>query len=670
ARNLTREEFGGILRLRPVPGLTMDEVRIDLPGGATGHYQPILRAAPDYASGSRTVVFELASGGRRSLWWRGVSCSLPACIGTRTGVLAGPAGQAVTRRVALVNVGDAAATDVALTLADGSSPVGDLGPGQETTVEVTFTMPPRPDATATPAVRLELDLGDGTVGAGLSSRDIDDGRTESVVRAGRQARRAIPLPPADGARNQMIYFWVDDAVLPPGAYDLEAEVTYFDEGRGSFLIEYDSTHGDSIEDRYRDTARVLLENTQGWRSRALSLSGARLGGRQNGGADLRINGVVPVARIEVRRAVGRPVRRLASHLDVSYRQFGREARQRLRLDLVPLHPGDDPPEVLSPYGGGAVPAGPMPAGSVRRSGDLAVFEGGLTAVFDRGGGGLVSLQEGSRELSAFPGPFCPVLLRAPGGEASYLAPAELEVARDGSLRGTLRTGRSFAGLGGALTIEDRWQGGGTSGHLRLERRIVPSGRLECAEFAAAVLRFRADVFDQVLPLGVGFQADGQPSRGWLETWVSRGWYHLFRGTPDAGLPALAVTVRVEDGAGENTPRRFRYGFFPGADLPQAGPGPRDDELQIQFRGPRELRGRAGAFTLVIDLYAIPNGSYRAAREQALVNLTPERLRRNWQPAAGDWAACGGVQTIVPTAPLYMFEVRQPEWLSEIRGDCR
>jgi len=676
AVNLTDAGHECALSLRRTPGLSMAPVGFAVEPGKAAAVQVVLVAGTDYASGDRTLVFDLQVDGRTASVWRPIHCTLPACIGTRTALMGGPAGAQVTRQVTLVNVGQAPAEDVRLTLADGQASVPDLAPGDEQTVPITFMVPRPARAASTPDISAELSLGDGGIGKGLSTRSVGDGTTESVQLARRRAIRSAQGPDQVGNTNAMIYLWVDDAVLPPGDYGLEVELEYFDQGNGSFMVEYDSTYGDGIEDRYRDSRRVSLMDTGTWKSTVIGLKRARLGGRQNFGADLRINGHVAVCRIALRGR--RPTdERIQHKMRVDYKQFGHAMSQELDVTMVSLAGTADPLSGGPTCAYGAVPSwalGRSPATEgltvtdrLQQQALLITKNTYLEAVWDSEQGGLVSLssKRTGADYAAFPGPMIPVMISTADGETHYIAPGEPS---PGGAPGVVRAQTTQKLEGGDITIEDAWTVWPGQPRITLNRRIVPHGELKLADFAPAVVRLTPEYFDQVMPLGVGFGEADAPGRGWLETWYSEGWYFAFSGDPSNAGHGVAVTVRAETISGNTGLKRFQYGFFPGDGLPGAQHGVvAKDELQIRLRGHKRLSS-SDRIHITMDVYLIPGGSYTTARHLALLGATPGGLEAAWTPRDGDWSTVQGTQTIVPTAPVYMFSVRQPYYSASLEGD--
>lgn len=661
--NLTDQPQTCAIGLRPTPGLTLAAAPALVPAKGRASVPVTLRVGLDYASGNRTIVVQTVCGTHTANWWRPVTVSLPACIGLRTGILAGIESQQVTRQVALVNVGEATATGLSVQFEDGTAELAALAPGQEALVPLTFTVPKLTRDGHVPDVEL-IFTADGA-GHGLTTRSEGDGQTETVTIAGRQALRPLPTPAGQQGQNTMVYFFADDALLPPGDYELEIAVDYFDAGTGSFMVEYDSNYGDDIESRFRDSARIVLHGTDRWLTALLPLHRAKLAGRQNGAADLRINGRVAVGRVVLRGLRSAGEERLTRSLTVSYSQFGQSVQRQLSLDVLPLKPTEAKGAnwQLSPYGSAVpefAPRASRPGPSFRsyRQGDLIVCENAQTSAVWSQDGRLLSLRSVrlDADYAAFPGDLAPVLVETRDGTKLYLSGGALTVAGE-RLDGTPVV-RDLPG-GGALRIEDHWTFATDQAHLRLTRTITPEGKVDVQDFVPLCLRFSPDTFTQVHPLGVGFTKDGV-KRGWLETWVSEGWYFLHGGDPRSSAHAIALRVAPSEGI-----RRVRYGVFPADELPASVLNQPGDEFQVRLRGARVPNRPV---TVTVDIRLVPGGSYRTAREWAQLDATPPELLGHSAIRNGDPATCQGVQTIVPRAPLYMFDVNPPSWSTEWRGE--
>jgi hypothetical protein len=664
--NLTDQPQVCTIALRPTPGLELVAEPAVLAAKGKATVPATLRVGTDYATGNRTIVWQTHCADHLANWWRPATVSLPACIGLRTGVVAGVQGETVTRQIALVNVGEVESTHITVQFEGGTSRIPALAPGEESLVPVTFTTPKLTRDENVPDV--ELTFNASGKNNGLISKSEVDGKTELVSRAGRPAIRPLPTPPGAEGRNEMIYLFADDKRLPAGDYELEAEVQYFDAGTGLFRIEYDSNYGDDVGNRYHDSATVQLRGTNRWRTVLLPLHRAKLAGRQNAGADLRINGRVAVGQVALRGLRSADDGRTTRPLNVSYTQFGHPITRKLELGILPLRPGAAKGKTwdLNPYGT-AVPAygarasQPTAGIKLQRQGDLIVLENGEASAVWSQDGRLLSLRSAitDADYAAFPGDMAPVLVEGRDGSTSYLSGGTLTVDEAKGLLTGAPVVRDLPG-GGKLKIQDKWEFDPAWARLRLTRTATPMGKVDVQDFVPLCLRFDATHFAQVHPLGVGF-VKNDVKRGWLESWVSEGWYFLHGGNPQNTVHGIALRIAVPDGG----IRRFRYGLMPADELPTSLLEHPKDEFQLRLRGSRTPDQPV---TVVVDIRLVPGASYQTAREWAQLDATPPDLLRNAQIRDGDPATCQGVQTIVPRAPLYMFDVNTPPWSTELRGE--
>jgi uncharacterized repeat protein (TIGR02543 family) len=81
-----------------------------------------------------------------------------------------------------------------------------------------------------------------------------------------------------------LYLDVADVFLHAAASEVWVTVEYFDGGTDGWQLEYDGTGG-----AYSAVASVSLQNTGQWKRMTFHLADAYFGGRQNGGADLRLS---------------------------------------------------------------------------------------------------------------------------------------------------------------------------------------------------------------------------------------------------------------------------------------------------------------------------------------------------------------------------------------------
>ncbi|WP_051950901.1 Ig-like domain-containing protein [Actinacidiphila yeochonensis] len=117
-----------------------------------------------------------------------------------------------------------------------------------------------------------------------------DGPTTASVVAGRSARTST---------NSNIYFDVDDSVAHAGDYAATFTVSYYDQGNGSFAVQYD----DGGSDPYKQAGTISLTGTNTWKTATVSASDVYFGGQQHSAADFRLrngNGQITVHSVAVK----------------------------------------------------------------------------------------------------------------------------------------------------------------------------------------------------------------------------------------------------------------------------------------------------------------------------------------------------------------------------------
>ncbi|MBU0640773.1 MAG: DUF5010 domain-containing protein [Planctomycetes bacterium] len=90
--------------------------------------------------------------------------------------------------------------------------------------------------------------------------------------------------------HRYLYFDIADPYYYDHRGALRVCFTYFDEGQGEIIVQYDSTdESGDIADRYKEhPQRIRRTDSKTWKTATLTLSGARCANRQNGGADFRL----------------------------------------------------------------------------------------------------------------------------------------------------------------------------------------------------------------------------------------------------------------------------------------------------------------------------------------------------------------------------------------------
>lgn len=102
-----------------------------------------------------------------------------------------------------------------------------------------------------------------------------DGPTTASVIDGLTARTST---------QSNIYFDIDDAVAHAGYYTAQFTVSYYDQGSGSFAVQYDN----GSSDPYKSAAGIPLTGTNTWKTATVSVSDAFFGGQQHSAADFRL----------------------------------------------------------------------------------------------------------------------------------------------------------------------------------------------------------------------------------------------------------------------------------------------------------------------------------------------------------------------------------------------
>ncbi|WP_433890342.1 Ig-like domain-containing protein [Streptomyces sp. CA-111067] len=81
-----------------------------------------------------------------------------------------------------------------------------------------------------------------------------------------------------------IYFDIDDSVAHAGFYTAQFTVSYYDQGNGSFSVQYDN----GSSDPYKSTGGIPLTGTNTWKTATVTASDAYFGGQQHSAADFRL----------------------------------------------------------------------------------------------------------------------------------------------------------------------------------------------------------------------------------------------------------------------------------------------------------------------------------------------------------------------------------------------
>ncbi len=157
-----------------------------------------------------------------------------------------------------------------------------------------------------PAIRAG-DAGDGRFeerGVRLV-RDVADGACTVETRDG----VAFARTQRGASDARYLYFDLADPWYFDHRGTLTVRITYLDQGRGEFRLQYDSAEPiGPLGGAYRDAEPIRRENTGPWRTVSVKLPAARCANRQNGGADFRLatpGEDLSIARVEIVRGAGR-----------------------------------------------------------------------------------------------------------------------------------------------------------------------------------------------------------------------------------------------------------------------------------------------------------------------------------------------------------------------------
>jgi predicted alpha-1,2-mannosidase len=134
-------------------------------------------------------------------------------------------------------------------------------------------------------------LGTDNVDDGLTQREGGDGTTTPVTVGGRSGRSTVLEVPND----LNMYFQVDRRLAHDGDFAASVTIEYYDEGTGSWSLQYDK-HGGSA---YTGIASVTDTGTDTWQQVTVSLPDAAVSEAENNQADFRIasGSVVTVHRV-------------------------------------------------------------------------------------------------------------------------------------------------------------------------------------------------------------------------------------------------------------------------------------------------------------------------------------------------------------------------------------
>jgi hypothetical protein len=193
-----------------------------------------------------------------------------------------------------VTVSEGSSALCATTAADSGAwscaPTGGLTPGRHT-ITATATDPTGLTSPASAAVSFNAsDLPPGTavvgaiVGTTNSSYGMSEDETPSPGFDGPTTASVIAGLSARTSTQSNVYFNIDDAIAHAGDYAAKFTVSYYDQGNGSFSVQYDDGSGDP----YRSTASIPLTGSNTWKTATVSAADAYFGGAQHSSADFRL----------------------------------------------------------------------------------------------------------------------------------------------------------------------------------------------------------------------------------------------------------------------------------------------------------------------------------------------------------------------------------------------
>ncbi len=727
----------GTLELMTPPGLNCDPAPVTLAPSKAADVSLTLAAGPDCAVGNRTVVFKLSAGDSVNYYWYPLEVTEPALVGLKTGVVAAQVGKPREVALALANVGAEQAREVQVELLGARASVPSLDPGKDATVAVTIEAPapdaqaPLPtelswqagDPPTVQGMTLPSD-GDGVVryreAGGLLGVEPDPTQPDTnrfiyfLIDKGK-------LPPGDyGAEAEIEYFdavggfLVEyDSALGDGIeqrfWDSEpVGLTGTDEWRTAVVpLPHARFAGrQNLGADLRVSGRVLVHRIllRPLRPRATTLNERVSITWKCGSGQFSTTAPLRVARVAEADPPAEALPGVPPLWVVNpYGSAVPECPVLLPGDALPAGLPDGPiaavdgkgqrwPVLRFPDGSlrAVLPADPSnplylaPAGEESEGlmlrdrtvdlGYLAVQTPRLGALWDaRRGGCLMSLTDlaNKHDYASPAAGACTVEYTMPdrAHHVSSQWPGSVKLADHSPLHATVIATAD----GPDLRVEDQWRVYGASRLLRLERTITFTRDLTAADFCPLVLRLDPTYLGQVLPLGVGFQKEDDPKRGWLESFHSEGWYFAFGGEPHAAADAVALVVGRADHL-----RRVRCGFIPADELPEAAdprhPRLTRDELQIRLRAqaqhtavlpwldpslqvpqwwdpPGQRVYRAGDKLIVHALLALGRGcSWRVAEQLALIREYGATGSFSQEPTPG------GLQIPELTAPRYMYRV--------------
>ena len=190
---------------------------------------------------------------------------------------------------------DGSSTLCSATATDAGSwscaPSGGL-PAGKLTVSATATDPTGLVSAASAAVSFYAsDLPPGTaivgsvVGPTNSSYGMSEDETPSGGFDGPTTASDLAGLSARTSTDSNIYFDIDDAVAYAGDYSAKFTISYYDQGTGSFQVQYDNGTSNPYQ---AATPNIPLTDTDTWKTATVTATDAYFGGLQHSSADFRL----------------------------------------------------------------------------------------------------------------------------------------------------------------------------------------------------------------------------------------------------------------------------------------------------------------------------------------------------------------------------------------------
>lgn len=217
--------------------------------------------------------------------------------------------------------------------------------------------PPRPRGPYSDFKTVNVTLQATNDARGLVQFEFADGATAPSEIGGRPCRVIAPTAHA----GRYVYFQLHDSFKWADQMLVDVEVEYFDQGSGTFRIEYDGPDPNApFNGAYTASKTVItLGDTRQWKTARFRLLEAKFLNSQNGGADFRIAvqgdplhiSQVTVSRLGMPTEAGASVRGwqqdFAEPLDARWRTVGREGAFRQAGGVMRAGPTSEPARLLA-----------------------------------------------------------------------------------------------------------------------------------------------------------------------------------------------------------------------------------------------------------------------------------------------------------------------------------